>query len=205
MRLWQQLCLQDLTVPWLIIGDFNCVLRGDEKKGGKEPHTSCINEFSDWMDDNNLFEADSLGCKLTWTNGQSGTRRILSKLDRAIINEAWLNKFANWRRKALPREVSDHSTLFGFPFVALRPKHAPFRIQKMRFTHPDFLRMVKASWNAPVYGNPDFLFPFTLKRLKEAIKLWNQTVFGNVNTRFKQAQLKFEVASRNYDEDPHDE
>ncbi|XP_026442378.1 uncharacterized protein LOC113341879 [Papaver somniferum] len=64
--------------------------------------------------------------------------------------------------------------------------------------------MVEASWNAPVYVNHDIIFPFKLKRLKATMKLWNKTVFGNVNTRFKQAQLKFEVASRNSDEDPHD-
>ncbi|XP_026378660.1 uncharacterized protein LOC113273107 [Papaver somniferum] len=151
--LWSQLSVVDSTTPWLVIGDFNCVLRNDEKKGGRDVLTSSINEFSDWMEENGLFEADSLGSKFTWTNGQSGVRRIISKLDRAIINETW-------------------------------PRRAPFRIQKMWFTHPDFLRMVETSWNAPVYGNPDFIFPFKLKRLK--------------------AQLKFEVASRNSDEDPFD-
>ncbi|XP_026442635.1 uncharacterized protein LOC113342252 [Papaver somniferum] len=200
-RLWSQLAAVDSITPWLIMGDFNCVLRNDEKKGGREPRTSCISEFSDWMEENNLFEADSLGSKFTWTNGQSGGGRILSNLDRAIINEPWLAKFLNWRCKALPREVSDHSTLIGYPFVSPRPRRAPFRIQKMWFMHPDFLRMVEASWNAPVYGNPDFIFPFKLKRLKEVMKLWNQQVFGNVNARLKQAQLKFEVESRNSDED----
>ncbi|XP_026445206.1 uncharacterized protein LOC113345746 [Papaver somniferum] len=160
------------------------------KKGGRETLTSRINEFSYWMEENSLFEADSLGSKFTWTNGQSGVRRIISKLDRAIINEPW--------------EVSDHSTLIGYPFVSLIPRRAPFRIQKVWFTHPDFLRMVEASWNAPVYGNPDFIFPFKLKKLKVAMKLWNQQVFGNVNARLKQAQLKLEVASRNSDEDPFD-
>ncbi|XP_026443242.1 uncharacterized protein LOC113343173 [Papaver somniferum] len=72
----------------------------------------------------------------------------------------------------------------------------------MWFSHPDFLRMVEDSWKSPVYGNLDFIFPYKLRRLKEAIKLWNQTVFGNVNARLKQAQLKFEVACRNSDEDP---
>ncbi|XP_026448377.1 uncharacterized protein LOC113348737 [Papaver somniferum] len=160
-RLWSQLSVVDSTTPWLVIGDFNCVLRNDEKKGGRDVLTSSINEFSDWMEENGVFEADSLGSKFTWTNGQSGVRRIISK-----------------------------------------PRRAPFRIQKMWFTHPDFLRMVETSWNAPVYGNPDFIFPFKLKRLKVAMKLWNQQVFGNVNARLKQAQLKFEVASRNSDEDP---
>ncbi|XP_026378408.1 uncharacterized protein LOC113272826 [Papaver somniferum] len=64
--------------------------------------------------------------------------------------------------------------------------------------------MVEVSWSAPVYGNPDFVFPFKLKRLKVAMKVWNQQVFGNVNARLSQAQLRFEVASRNSDEDPFD-
>ncbi|XP_026443828.1 uncharacterized protein LOC113343974 [Papaver somniferum] len=113
-RLWSQLSAVDYTTPWLVIGDFNCVLRNEENKGGRETLTSSINEFSDWMEENSLFEADSLGSKFTWTNGQSG------------------------------------------------------------------------------------------KRLKVAMKFWNQQVFGNVNARLKQAQLKLEVASRNSDEDPFD-
>ncbi|XP_026459757.1 uncharacterized protein LOC113360464 [Papaver somniferum] len=112
-RLWKQLNLQDDSIPWLVMGDFNCILRLDEKKGGFEPRTSSINEFSDWLNDNNLFEADSSGTKFTWTNSQS----------------------------ALPREVSDHSTLLGYPFAVQRPKRAQFRIQKMWFLHADFLRM----------------------------------------------------------------
>ncbi|XP_026399784.1 uncharacterized protein LOC113295672 [Papaver somniferum] len=85
------------------------------------------------MDDNNLFEANSLGSKYTWDNGQSGVGRILCKLDRAIINEAWLEKFENCWCKALPREVSDHSTLDwnlrGFGNVHTRLKHAKLRME----------------------------------------------------------------------------
>ncbi|XP_026443169.1 uncharacterized protein LOC113343061 [Papaver somniferum] len=65
------------------MGDFNCVLRNDEKKGGREPRTSVINDFSDWMDDNDLFEADFLGSKFTWANGQSGDPEDISKLNTA--------------------------------------------------------------------------------------------------------------------------
>ncbi|XP_026428608.1 uncharacterized protein LOC113324501 [Papaver somniferum] len=116
-RLWSQLSVVDSNSPWMVIGDFNCVLRNDEKRGGRDVHTSSMNEFNDWMEGNGLFEADSLGSK---------------------------------------------------------PRRAPFRFQKMWFTHPDFLKMVETSWNTPVYGNPDFIFPFKLKRLKAAMKLWNQ-------------------------------
>ncbi|XP_026399700.1 uncharacterized protein LOC113295583 [Papaver somniferum] len=148
-------------------------------KGGLEIRLSVIDDFSDWMDDNNLFESDSLGSKFTWCNRQSGTRRIISKLDRAIINAAWLAKFENWR-----------------------PCRAPFRVQKMWFLHGDFLRMVNESWTLSVHGSPDFIFPYKLKRLKIAMKDWNLRIFGNVNSRLKQDQLRFETTALISDEDP---
>ncbi|XP_026416464.1 uncharacterized protein LOC113311889 [Papaver somniferum] len=134
------------------MGDFNCILRLDEEKGGLEPRTSTINEFSDWMNDNNLFEADFLGTKFTWTNGQSGSHRIISMLDRAVINAAWLAKFDNWR----------------------------------------------------FHGSLDFIFTYKLKRLKGVIKEWNLTAFGNIHSKLKQDQLRFESAALCSDEDPND-
>ncbi|XP_026399706.1 uncharacterized protein LOC113295589 [Papaver somniferum] len=171
--------MQDSITPWLVIGDFNCILRLNENKGGLEIRSSVIDDFSDWMDDNNLFESDSLGSKFTWCNRQSGTSRIISKLDRAIINAAWLAKFENWR-----------------------PCRAPFRVQKIWFLHGDFLQMVNESWTLSVHGSPDFIFPYKLKRLKIAMKDWNLRIFGNVNSRLKQDQLRFETAALITDEDP---
>ncbi|XP_026377979.1 uncharacterized protein LOC113272344 [Papaver somniferum] len=203
-NLWRQLDMGALQVPWLTIGDFNCVLRNEEKKGGVTPRAAVVNEFCDWLDDNDLFESESLGCKYTWSNKQSGVHRIISRLDRAVINEFWLNRFENWRCKALPREVSDHSPIIGFLFVNTRPRRAPFRVQKMWFGHPDFMPMVENSWKELIVGSPAFIYPQNLKRLKRAMKLWNQEVFGNVNVRLKQAQLRLENSMRLSDEDPSD-
>ncbi|XP_026448145.1 uncharacterized protein LOC113348541 [Papaver somniferum] len=203
-NLWNELNMGAQQVPWLVIGDFNCVLRNDEKKGGVTPRTIVVNEFSDWLDDNSLFEAEALGSKFTWSNRQTGVRRIISKLDRAVINEFWLNRVENWRCKALPREVYDHSPLIGYPFVNTRPRRAPFRVKKMWFGHPDFMRMVQESWSIRIVGVPAFIYPQKLKRLKIAMNLRNQEVFGNVNVMLKHAQLRLESAMRLTDEDPSD-
>ncbi|XP_026454896.1 uncharacterized protein LOC113356096 [Papaver somniferum] len=56
----------------------------------------------------------------------------------------------------------------------------------------------------PVHGLPDFIFPFKLKRLKGVMKEWNFLVFGNIHSRLKQDQLRFETAARILDEDPTD-
>ncbi|XP_026400458.1 uncharacterized protein LOC113296366 [Papaver somniferum] len=160
-------------------------------------HASCfqVTRRSLWQ------QLSSVDINTPW---QYGVHRILCKLDRALINEAWLIKYENWRCKALPREVSDHYTLIGFPFVTTRPKRAPFRVQKMWFAHSDFMRMVSDCWNAPVTGSPASIFPFKLKRLKVAMKDWNLHVFGNIFAKLKQAELTMEVALRISDEDPED-
>ncbi|XP_026378425.1 uncharacterized protein LOC113272845 [Papaver somniferum] len=106
-----------------------------------------MNEFRSWISDNGLVEADAIGKKYTWSNCRSGAQRIVSKHDRAVVNDSWCYKYANWRCKALPRVCSDHSLLFGFAFENPKPARVPFRIQKMWLSHPDFMRLVEENWN----------------------------------------------------------
>ncbi|XP_026442653.1 uncharacterized protein LOC113342274 [Papaver somniferum] len=146
-------------------------------------HISFVHASSVQTTRRNLWRQLDMGAlQVPW---QSGVHRIISRLDRGVINEFWLNRFENWRCKALPREVSDHSPLIGFPFVNTRPRRAPFRVQKMWFGHPDFMRMVEDSWKVPIVGSPAFIYPQKLKRLK-------------------QAQLRIESVMRLSDEDPSD-
>ncbi|XP_026383881.1 uncharacterized protein LOC113279405 [Papaver somniferum] len=74
----------------------------------------------------------------------------------------------------------------------------------MWFLHADFLRMVNESWNMSAHGSLDFIFSYKLKRLKGVIKDWNLMVFGNIHSRLKQDQLRFEAAALRSDEDPND-
>ncbi|XP_026378452.1 uncharacterized protein LOC113272874 [Papaver somniferum] len=164
-----------------------------------------MNEFRSWISDNGLVEADSIGEKYTWCNCQSGDRRIVSRNDRAIVNDAWSYKYENWRCKALPRICSDHSLLFGFAFDSPRLARAPFRIQKMWFDHPGFMQLVEDNWNLRLVGAPPFVFAGKLKHLKEVLKLWNRTVFADVQFLLKQAELSLESENDLLDLDPSDE
>ncbi|XP_026383403.1 uncharacterized protein LOC113278895 [Papaver somniferum] len=44
-----------------------------------------------------------------------------------------------------------------------------------------------------------------MKRLKEALRIWNRTVFGDVQFRLRQAELKLEIENDLLDYDPSDE
>ncbi|XP_026443907.1 uncharacterized protein LOC113344070 [Papaver somniferum] len=203
--LWSQLGLGSISIPWLVVGDFNCVLRLEEKKGGIPNKEVYMIDFRNWISDNGLVEADAIGKKYTWSNCQKGRRRIVSKHDRALVNNAWHYKFANWRCKALPRICSDHSPLIGFDFHSSRPVRAPFRFQKMWQSHPSFLNMVENNWNQNMAGAPPFVFNGKLKRLKDALKSWNRLVFGDVHYRLKQAELRLDSEADLLDFDPADE
>ncbi|XP_026459126.1 uncharacterized protein LOC113359759 [Papaver somniferum] len=184
--LWSQLGLGSISIPWLVVGDFNCVLRLEEKKGGIPNKEVYMIDFRSWISDNGLVEADAIGKKYTWSNCQKGRRRIVSKHDREIVNNAWLYKYANWRCKALPSICSDHSPLIGFGFHNTRPVRAPFRFQKMWQSHPNFLNMVENNWNQSMAGAPPL-------------------VFGDVHYRLKQAELKLDSEADLLDFDPADE
>ncbi|XP_026378693.1 uncharacterized protein LOC113273144 [Papaver somniferum] len=157
------------------------------------------------ISDNGLVEADAIGKKYTWYNYRSGAHRIVSRHDMAVFNDAWCYKYANWRCKALPRVCSDHSPHFGFAFENPKPARVPFRIQKMWFSHPGFMQLVEERWSLDLNGAPPFVFTSKLKRLKEVLKIWNRTIFGDVQFHLKQAELKLETENDILDYDPADE
>ncbi|XP_026396889.1 uncharacterized protein LOC113291584 [Papaver somniferum] len=136
---------------------------------------------------------------------RGGNHRIVSKHDRAVVNDAWCYKYANWRCKAFPRVCSDHSPLFGFAFENPRTARVPFRIQKTWLFHPGFMKLVEDSWSVYLNGAPPFVFTSKLKRLKGVLKIWNKTIFGDVQFRLKQAKLKIETENDLLDYDPADE
>ncbi|WOK94327.1 hypothetical protein Cni_G03029 [Canna indica] len=111
--LWQSLSNINLNAyPWLLLGDFNCILNQDDKKGGLPFRlTSHIQNFRSFITHANLIDLNFTGPKFTWCNNKKGEARILTMLDRAFSNLAWLNSFGNSTVKHFVRTASDHNPL----------------------------------------------------------------------------------------------
>lgn len=75
--LWDD--LRNLTThdAWLVGGDFNNVLRPDEREGGQHPLESEFAPFADFLGDCSLEDMRGRGRFFTWTNNT-----IRSKIDR---------------------------------------------------------------------------------------------------------------------------
>ncbi|KAF9614628.1 hypothetical protein IFM89_019605 [Coptis chinensis] len=70
-QLWLELSnINLLNLPWMIMGDFNAYLSISEKKGGNNPSSSAMNDFRNFITNNQMMEVPSSGYQLTWWNKQ---------------------------------------------------------------------------------------------------------------------------------------
>ncbi|KAF6159335.1 hypothetical protein GIB67_032106 [Kingdonia uniflora] len=118
------------NLPWIMVGDFNIVLRAGEKKGGRGLRWRAVEEFQDFVQNSCLLEANSSGSEYTWCNGKMGNNRILCKLDRMLCNKTWSNLFPGWKYKVMARMNSDHSPLFGWNGIGSKLRHLKSRLKE---------------------------------------------------------------------------
>ncbi|KAF6158118.1 hypothetical protein GIB67_014912 [Kingdonia uniflora] len=158
--LWKDLSvLGSSNLPWLVVGDFNLVLRGEDKRGGRGVRWNASAEFQEFVNSSYLLEANSSGSEFTWCNGKMGNKRILCKLDRMLCNQAWSNLFSGWKYKVLAKSNSDHSPLFGWNLGIVKPTNIPFRFYNMWTSHDSFLQLpnhdeIKINTDGAARGNP---------------------------------------------------
>ncbi|MBA0848775.1 hypothetical protein Goshw_006986, partial [Gossypium schwendimanii] len=126
------------------------------------------------------------GQSFTWHRGG-----IHKRLDRAIVNNAWLTNFPNCLVTHLPRIKFDHRPLL----LSLRlednfTKGRSFRFVAGWVEHHNFLEFVKFNWNF----NGDMTASFDHFTL--SIKHWNKLVYGHIGNRKSQLVQKLSDVQR---------
>ncbi|XP_026434045.1 uncharacterized protein LOC113331566 [Papaver somniferum] len=186
------------------MGDFNTIMREDEKKGGLNPLLISMLEFNNCLHSCGLIQAPKNGLEFSWCNNRAGKNRIVCNLDRVVFNDKWLEKISSWGYKVGSRRISDHSTLYGGNADIPKPKNTPFRALKVYKTHPEFLNIITKSWEQYLEGNPIYVYISKMKRLKIDLKEWNLSVFGDVNKKLKQIEDEVMGATTASDNNPSD-
>ena len=73
--LWEHLKQVSVTSPWMICGDFNCVMNIDERIGS-QVRESEMREMKSCMLQCGLQDIKSFGNFYTWNNKQQGEARV---------------------------------------------------------------------------------------------------------------------------------
>lgn len=100
---------QNSDVCTCVIGDFNSIAGEGERVGIAEFSSRMeICAFIDFIRNSGLLDLDIHGRKFTWYRA-NGTCKI--RIDRAMINDKWLEKWPCSFLRGLPRTVSDHCAI----------------------------------------------------------------------------------------------
>ncbi|KAA3475888.1 reverse transcriptase [Gossypium australe] len=143
------------TIPWLIMGDFNAILSPADKKSPTSIGKRC-DLFGNFVDSCDLQDLGFKGPPFTWQRGET-----LVRLDRALVNDAWMNTFPQSLVHHLTRIKSDHRLLLLTIEPDLNiPNGRPFRFLAGWTQHKEFNNFVKDKWEFK--GNMyDSLYNFT--------------------------------------------
>ncbi|XP_026446086.1 uncharacterized protein LOC113346789 [Papaver somniferum] len=169
--LWSEMeAISVMNKPWMIIGDFNGVVSPDEKFGGRSPHRRAMLDFTTCLDNCELLQSPKTWLQFSWSNCQYGNKRILCCLDRAMFNNLWLQKYADWGYKVGLRIASDHSPLLGGCANIPKPKNVPQKFQKLWLSHPTFMQVVQDCWSELIEGDPAVVFQNAETKVNEAMQ-----------------------------------
>ncbi|XP_074306222.1 uncharacterized protein LOC141641462 [Silene latifolia] len=110
ISLWNQLTsfASVINGPWMVAGDFNCVLSHTERLDGTSSDVE-IDEFQSCLDACGLVDSPTKGAFYTWNNKQDASTRVFSRLDRVLINSEWSQKLPSLYAHFLPEGTFDHT------------------------------------------------------------------------------------------------
>ena len=126
-----------VSLPWVLLGDFNEMISEDEKMGGLPLNRNRIFAFRNCMDKCGLMDLGFQGPRFTWTNKSPVWQcNIKERLDRGLGNAKWKILFPAAEVHHLPRVKSNHCPilLITDPLEQKSPK--PFQFEQMWLTDP---------------------------------------------------------------------
>ncbi|XP_074315663.1 uncharacterized protein LOC141651871 [Silene latifolia] len=181
---WQGLSRSFTTDPWLVLGDFNIVRDPAEKLSSTPPPLQEMLAFNNCLSTCHLDDLVSMGCDLTWTNKQEPNTRVWSKLDRALVNPAWLAAFPNSFAYFPEPGISDHSPTLVHVLDTYKVRKR-FSFLDCWTDHSDFIGTVSDAWNTKVNGSPMYCFFQKLKSVKRALISFHKQHFTNLSHHAK--------------------
>lgn len=106
-----------------------------------------MRKFQDLVGDCNLFDMTLTGALFTWWNKRD-EYPIGKKLDRALINAAWLRVFPQSSSRFEAGGISDHVRCVVQLSGSHNEARKPFRLFKFLTEHVEFLLVVKRVWES---------------------------------------------------------
>lgn len=177
------------NLPWLCIGDYNDLLLEDDKKGGVLHPQWLFRGFREAIMDCHLSDVQLSGYKFTWFRGRTVENRIEERLDRAMGNPSWHDRFPQASLLNLIAPVSDHNPiLLKTEGYHLQPRRKKFRFENRWFQEKDLKEVISRCWS----GFRDLDVVQRLSATAETLETWGNKADSNFRWEKKMLEKKIE-------------
>uniref|UniRef100_A0A803QEA0 Reverse transcriptase domain-containing protein n=1 Tax=Cannabis sativa TaxID=3483 RepID=A0A803QEA0_CANSA len=97
-----------MNLPWYIIGDLNNVTSQGDKRGGNPYPNWLVGGFNEALAECSLHDLELCGYPYTWEKSRGTVDWVEVRIDRALVNQAWLDFFPFAKLYNLEISMSDH-------------------------------------------------------------------------------------------------
>ncbi|XP_071685294.1 uncharacterized protein [Lolium perenne] len=172
--------------PWLIIGDFNMILRASEKNNDNLD-LGMMARFRDFVRSMELKDLYLHGRLFTWSNARENP--TLTRIDRALVSVDWDLAFPDALLQALAASLSDHAPLHLSLNNGFRPKQR-FKFEVFWTKIPGFQEALAEAWVCDdsivdPFKRLDALF----RNAAASLQAWSQRSVGNIKLQLSIANL----------------
>ena len=100
------------SLPWVIVGDFNEVLMGEDKFGGRSVNINRAFIFQECLDTCRMIDIGYSGAWFTWSNHHPLNHLIQERIDWVFINAEWNFLYLDASVQHFERGYSNHCPFY---------------------------------------------------------------------------------------------
>ncbi|KAK3014543.1 hypothetical protein RJ639_008317 [Escallonia herrerae] len=171
--------------PWLCMGDFNAVVDQTEKKGRLPVASSSDGGLGGFINSHHLIDLGFSGNPFTWNNNRPLAANIQERLDKAYSNSEWRALFQDATITHIPGKSSDHLPIVLHTHSSKPPSLKPFKFEAAWTRDLSSHQVVKSAWRKQFFGTPEFVLCRRTDNVSQALRRWNITHFGHIQTQIK--------------------
>lgn len=194
--LWDFICSMesDISLPWILVGDFNSIRSPSNKINGSEVIGYEISDFNSCCLTSDLSDLTLLGAFFSWSNGS-----VFSQIVRAIVNPASHQSFPqSFAHVSDIGRLSDHGEIIISVRSDLSPRVKGFKFSNELTLSADFLPLIHHHWSSSqVYGTKAYTLCRKLKSLKGPLKKLHHNACGSLASRIQEADKIYAALSAN--------
>ncbi|XP_033134325.1 uncharacterized protein LOC117127773 [Brassica rapa] len=191
-QVWERLTRFSTTRngPWFMIGDFNEITCHNEKTGGRQRPDSSFLPFKQMLNDCGMLEFPFTGDMLSWVGKRAGGSTVRCRLDRAVGNADWHEKFPHSNVKYLRLWGSDHRPILADILIKPTRRSKKFKFDKRWLDNEELRQVILEGWKSPDLP-PDASIMEHISSCRRALSEWRK--LNNVNSAKLVEELKEKV------------